>query len=74
MKPVSQETRFTALCIENYKKHRAMTGREVSKLFAKFDVYEYLRDFYDILHTTSPRYINEDLDIYLRARGDRARR
>ena len=31
--------------------------------------YDYLREFYDVLHTTGYQYINNDIDIYLNARN-----
>ena len=30
---------------------------------------DYLREFYDVLHTTGYQYINNDIDIYLKSRG-----
>ena len=66
---MSKETMFTVFCIENYKVHKALTGREVSDLFSKYGVFDYLREFYDMLHTTGYEYINRDIDIYLDSRN-----
>lgn len=66
---MSKETKFTVFCIESYKVHRALTGRQVSELFEKYGVFEYIREFYDVLHTTGYQYINNDIDIYLQARN-----
>ncbi len=61
--------RFTVFCMENYKVYRKLTGREVLELFERYDVFEYIREFYDVLHTTGHNYINRDIDIYLSSRG-----
>lgn len=66
---MSRETKFTVFCMENYKVHKALTGRQVSELFEKYGVYDYIREFYDVLHTTGYQYINNDIDIYLNARN-----
>ena len=66
---MSKEMTFAIFCIENYKVHRNMTGREVSKLFERYGVFDYIREFYDVLHSTGHNYINNDIDIYLNARG-----
>ena len=59
---------FTVFCLENYKIHRNLNGQEVSSLFERYGVFDYLREFYDVLHTTGHHYINNDIDIYLNSR------
>jgi len=66
---MSKELAFTVFCLENYKVHRNLSGREVSALFERYDVFNYIREFYDVLHTTGHNYINNDIDSYLNARG-----
>lgn len=66
---MSKEMKFTVFCLENYKIHRCMTGKEVNELFKKYGVFDYLYEFYDVLHTTGHQYINNDIDIYLKARN-----
>ncbi len=66
---MSKEIAFTIFCLENYKVHRNLNGREVSNLFERYDVFGYIREFYDVLHTTGHNYINNDIDIYLSSRG-----
>ncbi|MBR5625071.1 DUF3791 domain-containing protein [bacterium] len=65
---ISKEKSFVIFCLENYKAHRALTGKQTLELFSKFGVLDYLEEFYDILHTTGYQYINNDIDIYLKAR------
>ena len=66
---MSKEMAFAVFCIENYKTHRNMSGQEVSQIFDRYGVFDYIREFYDVLHTTGDRYINNDIDIYLNSRG-----
>ena len=66
---MSKEMAFTVFCLESYKQHHNLTGKEVLKLFQDYGVFSYVQEFYDILHTTGHNYINNDIDIYLKARG-----
>lgn len=66
---MSKELAFTVFCIESYKTHRHLNGKEVSGLFERYGVFDYILEFYDILHTTGYNYINNDIDLYLKARG-----
>ncbi len=66
---MSKEASFTVFCMENYKAHRNLSGKEVMQVFSAYGVFDYIREFYDVLHTTGHQYINHDIDIYLRSRG-----
>ena len=66
---MSKEMTFTVFCLENYKIHRTLNGQEVFSLFERYGVFDYIREFYDVLHTTGHHYINNDIDIYLNSRG-----
>lgn len=66
---MSQQTAFAVFCIENYKAHKALTGKQAAELFQRYGVFDYLNEFYDILHTTGYQYINNDIDIYLKSRN-----
>ena len=49
---MSEEAKFTVFCMESYKAHKSLSGRQVYDLFQRNGVFDYLRDFYDVLHTT----------------------
>lgn len=66
---MSKETVFSVFCIESYKAYRSLTGRQTMELFRRYGVFDYLREFYDVLHTTGYQYINCDIDIYLKSRN-----
>ncbi len=66
---MSKEMDFTIFCIENYKSYKNLTGKAVIELFEKHGVLQYLRDYYNVLHTTGYQYLNQDIDKYLAIRG-----
>ena len=66
---MSKEMAFTVFCLESYKTHRNLSGQEVYSLFDRYGVFYYIRELYDVLHTTGHNYINNDIDIYLNSRG-----
>ena len=66
---MSKEMTFTVFCMESYKQYRNLTGKAVAKLFSDYGVFDYIYEFYDVLHTTGHNYINNDIDIYLKSRG-----
>lgn len=65
---MSKEMSFIIFCIENYKSYKKLSGKEVLELFTQNGVFEYLNEFFDVLHTTGHNYINHDIDIYINAR------
>ena len=65
---MDKEMEFIIFCIENYKVYKSLTGKQTVDLFKRYGVFDYLREFYDVLHTTGRNYINNDIDIYLKAR------
>ena len=66
---MSKEMSFVIFCIENYKIHRSLTGRQTADLFRQYGVFDYLLEGYDVLHTTGYQYMNHDIDEYLKARN-----
>ena len=56
---------FVAFCIEQYKKAANMGGREVEQLFSKRGVITFLIDNYEVLHTQSAQFIQEEIVEYL---------
>ncbi len=66
---MSREMEFSVFCLENYKVHRSLTGKQALEIFHRYGVFDYVREFYDVLHTTGHHYINRDIDIYLKSRN-----
>ena len=65
---MSKEGNFTVYCAEQYKNAKKLTGKEVSELFTKFRVWDYVYSCFEALHTTGDKYIVEDIDLYIAAR------
>lgn len=61
--------KFAVFCLESYKLHHSLSGKAAAKLFGDYGVFDYIYEFYDVLHTTGYNYINNDIDIYLKSRG-----
>ncbi len=66
---MSKEMEFSVFCLENYKAYKSLTGKQAVGLFLQYGVFDYLREFYDVLHTTGHQYINHDIDEYLQSRN-----
>lgn len=52
---------YIVCLIEEYNKCYKMEGQEIIELFKKYNVFEYIIEFYDILHTQSIFYGVEDV-------------
>ena len=65
---LSREGEFLIYCIEIYKTAKNLTGKEVMGLFMKYRVNEYVRSYFEALHTTGEKYIVNDIDLFIEAR------
>ncbi len=65
---MSKEGNFLVYCTEQYKSAKGLTGIQVSELFSKYKVWDYIYSCYEALHTTGENYIIEDIDLYIEAR------
>ncbi|MBQ5328322.1 MAG: DUF3791 domain-containing protein [Oscillospiraceae bacterium] len=65
---MSREGNFLIYCIEHYKNAKKLTGKQVSELFNKYRVWDYIYSCFEALHTTGDNYIVEDIDLYIEAR------
>lgn len=65
---MSKEGKFLVYCVEQYKFRKGLTGMAVSKLFTKYNVWDYIYSCFEALHTTGENYIIEDIDLYIEAR------
>lgn len=65
---MSKEGNFLIYCIEKYKNEKNLTGKQVSTLFTKYRVGEYIYSCFEALHTTGDKYIVADIDLYIEAR------
>ena len=65
---MSREGEFLIYCLEIYKAEKKLSGREIMSLFSKYRVSEYIKNYYEALHTTGEKYIINDIDLYIKAR------
>ena len=65
---MSEKGKFLVYCIERDKSAKGLTGRQVSELFTKYRVWDYIYSCFEALHTTGEKYIVEDIDLYIEAR------
>lgn len=65
-KKSDQETQFIIFCTENYRITRQLEGSEVVALFQKYQVYDFLTQNYEILHTQGEQYILEEIEIFIK--------
>ena len=65
---MSQAGNFLSYCTERYKSAKGLNGRQISELFTKYQVWEYVYSCFEALHTTGENYIIEDIDLYIDAR------
>lgn len=65
---MSREGNFLVFCTEQYKSAKGLTGIQVSQLFNKYKVWEYIYSCFEALHTTGEKYIVDDIDSYIEER------
>lgn len=65
---MSREGEFLVYCIEIYKSAKSLSGKDVMGLFTKYRVNDYIRRYFESLHTTGEKYIVDDIDLYIKAR------
>ena len=66
---MSREGNFLIYCTELYKTAKKLTGKQVSELFSRYDVWDYIYSCFEALHTTGANYIGEDIDQYIEVRA-----
>ncbi|MCT4617879.1 MAG: DUF3791 domain-containing protein [Marinisporobacter sp.] len=59
---------FTVFCLESYKRAHNLTGKDALKVFDDYKVFDYIKSFYDVLHSTGQEYIVKDIDMYIHSR------
>lgn len=69
---MSKEGNFLIYCVEQYKNAKALNGKQISALFTKYNVWDYIYSCFEALHTTGTNYIVEDIDLYIEARQNAA--
>ena len=66
---MDEKTNFIVYCIEEYKRAKGMNGKTVIELFKQYHVLDYIRNYYESLHTTGRQYIVDDIGVYIEKRS-----
>lgn len=53
---------FIAFAIEQYKKHKGISGAKAARLLDEAGIIHHLEDYYDVLHTQSAQWLMEEID------------
>ena len=56
---------FKIFCLENYKEFHSLTGKASFDVFKKYKIFDYISDFYDLLHSYGTLYIINNLDEFI---------
>lgn len=59
---------FRTFCIESYCDLKDIYHEDALILFRQYDVFEFLDDTFEVLHTQDVRYIIETIDRYIKSR------
>jgi hypothetical protein len=59
---------FYSFCLEKYKNFVNLSAEETLFIFRKYDVFEYLREGFDTLHTQGENYIVSEIDMFIKTR------
>jgi len=65
---MSRQGDFMVYCTEQYKSAKKLSGKQVSELFSRYQVWDYIYSCFEALHTTGVNYIVDDIDLYIAAR------
>lgn len=62
--------KFIIFCLESYKAARQIDGNRALKDFEEYDVFAYLTQGYEVLHTQGKQYIVTDIEQYIANRKE----
>ena len=63
-----EHVEFIVYCIEEYRASNKLTGRQVINIFNKYDVYDFIDNSYDVLHTFGGDNIVWNIQDYINHR------
>ena len=70
-KPVG-EVWFLASCVEIYKDEKGLSGRQAFQYLQKTGAVRFITECWEGLHMTSPVYIVDSIDEFIKNHGDTA--
>lgn len=61
-------TYFISFCIEQYMKEKGINEDEVISIFSEYGVLDYLKEYFDVLHTQSRQWLVADIEGFINDR------
>ncbi len=62
---MSKEDKFIIYCMERYRFHKKISGATVADLFDRYCIYDFLKKYFESMHTMSDSAIIQDIDEYI---------
>jgi len=62
---VDSKTKFLIYCMEIYKREKELNGVQVLDHFSRYNLFNYVLEFYEILHIHGVSYILHDINNYI---------
>ena len=59
---MDSKTRFLIYCMEIYKRAENLTGVQVLERFSRYNLFDYVLEFYEVLHVHGVSYILQDIN------------
>ncbi len=70
MSKLTKIQEFTLFCLEAYKTKYKFSGIEVFNLFLKYNVFIFLEDGYEVLHTQSLDYVVTEINELIQTKNE----
>ena len=61
-------TYFISFCIEQYMNAKGINEDEAMATFSEYGVFDYLKDYFEVLHTQSRQWIVADIEEFINNR------
>lgn len=58
-------TYFISFCIEQYMNAKGLNEDEAMATFTEYGVFDYLKDYFEVLHTQSRQWIVADIEEFI---------
>ena len=62
---MSEEGAYMVFCMELYRREKNLTGKQVAELFSRYNVCDYIREYFGAFNTMSERLVFDDIDAYI---------
>ena len=61
-------TYFISFCIEQYMNEKRINEDDAILIFSEYGVFDYLKDYFDVLHTQSRQWLVADIEEFINDR------